>query len=456
MYATTPTAHDVSALRGQLTGAVTVPGDAAWDDARRAFNLAADQRPVAVAEPATTADIVAIVHFARARGLRVAPQGTGHGAVPLAPRLRDAILVKTHRMRAVEIDPDRRRVRAQAGALWGDVAGPAAEHGLAGLAGTALGVGVVGYALGGGIGWLARKHGFAAHSITAIQLVKADGRLAVVDRDHEPDLFWALRGGGGSFGIVTAIELELHPVGELYAGLLGFPIERAAEVLTAWREWIEDVPDEVTSLGRILHVPDTPQAPAHLRGRSLALVEAVYLGDMAGGRELLAPLRALGPELDTFAMVGPDGLAALHMDPPAPVPGRGEGFLLDALPPDAVEALVGAAVKPLVSVEVRHLGGALARPREDHGAVGTVDAAFSLSAVGTAPDPDSAAVVVDRLDALQAGLERWASDRRLLTLVERTTPAAHSREAYRRLRAVKTLVDPDGTIQANHPVPAID
>ena len=262
MYSTTSAGVDAGALSEQLMGTVTVPGDAGWDSARQAWNLAVDQRPAAVAEPETVADVVAIVNFARERGLRVAAQGTGHAASALAEAsLHDTILVKTHRMRVVEIDPDSRRAQAQAGALWSDVVGPASEHGLAALAGSSHDVGVVGYCLGGGLSWLGRKHGLAANSVTAVQIVTADGRVVVADAHHDADLFWAVRGGGGSFGIVTAIELALYPVEELYAGMLAFPVERAAEVLRAWREWVRTVPDEATSVGRVMHFPPHRRDP---------------------------------------------------------------------------------------------------------------------------------------------------------------------------------------------------
>ena len=231
--------------------------------------------------------------------------------------LHDTILVKTHRMRVVEIDPDRRRARAQAGALWADVVGPAAEHGLAALAGSSHDVGVVGYCLGGGLSWLARKHGLAANSVVAVQIVTADGRVVVADANHDADLFWAVRGGGGSFGIVTAIELALYPVDELYAGMLAFPVERAAEILRAWREWVRTVPDEATSVGRILHFPPLEDIPEPMRGQSFVVVEMAYLGDEASASELLAPLRALGPR-DGHVRAGDAGRPAPAAHGPAP------------------------------------------------------------------------------------------------------------------------------------------
>jgi FAD/FMN-containing dehydrogenase len=460
MYGITSSAPEVRALKDELTGTVTVAGDAGWDDARAAWNLAVDQRPAVVAEPETVADVVAVVKFARERGLRVTAQGTGHGASALGS-LQDTVLVKTHRMRVVGIDPEGRLARAQAGAIWADIVAPASEHGLAPLAGSSHDVGVVGFTLGGGLSWLGRKHGLAANGVVAIQVVTADGRVRVVDADHEPDLFWALRGGGGSFGIVTAIEIELHPIDEVCAGMLAFPWERAGEVLRAWREWARTVPDEVTSLGRIVQIPPLPDIPEPLRGRSLAVIEVACLHGEATTAELVAPLRALGPEIDTIAPTGPAGLLALHMDPPGPVPGAGDGALLDELPGDAIDALVAAAGpgsgSPLISVEVRHLGGALGRAHDSHGALAAVEADFALYAVGMAPDADAAAEVNAHIDVVKGAVSEWSAGRRLLNFSERRDGEdMFAPAALRRLRAVKTLVDPDDMVRANHPIAPID
>jgi FAD/FMN-containing dehydrogenase len=460
MYGIASSAPDVRALKEELTGTVTVAGDAGWDDARAAWNLAVDQHPAVVAEPETVADVVAIVGFARERGLRVTAQGTGHGASALGS-LQDTVLIKTHRMRVVGIDPECRLARAQAGAVWADIVAPASEHGLAPLAGSSHDVGVVGYTLGGGLSWLGRKHGLAANGVVAIQVVTADGRVRVVDANHEPDLFWALRGGGGSFGIVTAIEIALHPVDELCAGMLAFPWERAGEVLRAWREWTRTVPDEVTSLGRIVQIPPLPDVPEPLRGRSLAVIEIACLQGEASTADLVAPLRELGPEIDTIAPMGPARLLALHMDPPGPVPGSGDGALLDELPGDAIDALVAAAGpgsgSPLVSVELRHLGGALGRAHDSHGALAALEADFALYAVGMAPDADAAAAVNDHVDLVKGAVSEWSAGRRFLNFSERRGgDDAFARDALRRLRAVKTLVDPDDIIRANHPIAPVD
>ena len=248
-----------------------------------------DQRPSVVVEAGSAAGVAHAVRYARARAMRIAPQGTGHGAAPLEP-LDGAMLLRTTRMRQVGIDPATGTARAEAGAVWQDVIGPAAEHGLAGLAGSSPGVGVAGYTLGGGIGWLARRYGLAANSVTAAELVTPGGDLVRADAGHEPDLLWAVRGGGG-VGVVTALEMRLYPVRELYAGDLFFPIQRAAEVLHAWREWTATVPEKVTSIGHLLRLPPLPEVPEPLRGRAFAILEAAYLGDAGTGAELIGPLR---------------------------------------------------------------------------------------------------------------------------------------------------------------------
>src|SRR3954453_22544994 len=307
-------AVDVDALRDRIEGTVVAPGDAGWDDARQAWNLHVDQRPALVAVPQSEADVAAIVGFARENGLRVAPQGTGNNASAIAT-LERTILVKTHALRSVEIDVERRRARVGAGRLWVEGTGPAdaprlaplarpaSEHGLAPLAGSSPDVGVVGYTLGGGLSWLSRRHGLAANSVLAIELLTADGRLVRCDRDTEPELFWALRGGGGSFGVVTAIEFVLYPASQVYAGALLWPWEQATEVLKAYVEWCRTAPDAISTPARILQVPPLPDTPEPVRGRQFVAIDGAFLGAPGAGAEVLAPLRALAPEIDMFAPI---------------------------------------------------------------------------------------------------------------------------------------------------------
>ena len=451
------TGRDMETLRTAVTGDVFTPGEVGYDEARRAWNLTTDERPAVVVVAESAADVVQAVRFARSRGMRIAPQGTGHGSEPLEP-LQDAMLLRTVRMRGVRIDPAARIARAEAGALWQDVTVPAGEHGLAALAGSSPDVGVTGYTLGGGMGWLARRYGLAANSVTAAEVVTPDGRLRRADADHEPDLLWAVRGGGGSVGVVTALEMRLYPVRELYAGALFFPIQRAAEVLQAWRAWTGTVPDQVTSLGRILRLPPLPEVPEPLRGRAFALVEAAYLGDAGTGAALIRPLHRLGPDLDTFAMIPAPALQQLHMDPDQPVPGQGDGAFLADFPAAAIDALIAVAgpeaATPLASVEIRHLGGELARAASGGGAQPSIDAKYAMFAIGFTPTPELADAVRAHARAAKDALAPWHASYDYYNFAE--TPASASavlpRDSYHRLQKIKATYDPDQAIIATHPV----
>ena len=445
---------DVEGLRARVAGEVVTPADDNWDDARSAWNLAVDQRPAYVVLPETAADVVAVVEFAREHGLRVAPQGTGHAAAPLGD-LAGTILLKTSRMRGVEIDPERRIARAEAGVIWIEVVEAAAEHGLAALAGSSPDVGVVGYTLGGGLSWLARKHGIGANQVTAVELVTGDGRFVRADRDNEPDLFWAVRGGGGAFGIVTAIEFNLFPLTEVYAGVLWYPIERATEVLKAWRAWTDDQPEEMTSVGRLLQFPPIPQIPEPVRGRSFVVVEAIYLGDETDGARLVEPLRALGPEMDTVATIPVQELSRLHMDPEEPVPAAGDGGMLTDVDDELIDALVAGTVgTPLLSVEVRHLGGAIARPQAHHGAISAFASPYLVFAVGFTPTEEMLHAVEASSTALRQALAPWESEHTYMNFAEtrRNARSLFTEAAYARLRRIKTTADPGNVVRSNHPV----
>jgi len=448
---------EAAALRDLVDGHVVLPGDDGWDLARQAWNLAVDQQPAAVVFVETAADVAAVVDYARAHGFRVSTQATGHFAGSLEG-FEDTILVKTSRMRGLEIDPETRTARAEAGVLWEEVTLAAAEHGLAGLAGSSPDVGVVGYTLGGGVGWLARRYGLAANSVLAVELVTADGRIVRADRETEPELFWAVRGGGGSFGIVTAIEFALYPVAEVYAGILFFPFERAAEVLNAWSAWVEDTPEDVTSAGRLMQFPPIPDVPEPVRGRSFVMVEAAYIGSEAAGAELLRPLRELGPELNTFAMVPASELRFLHMDPPQPVPGAGDGMALAELTPAAVDALVAVAGpgsgSPLLSVELRQLGGAVAVERPEHGAVGHLEAGFALFGVGMALDPEMEAAVKVHAQTVKDALAPWAAPRGYFNFSDRPLDgqSLYPPATYLRLQEIKAAYDPEELFRASHPI----
>jgi FAD/FMN-containing dehydrogenase len=438
---------------------IATPGQPAYDELRSAWNLAVDQRPDLVAAPADAAGVAAAVAEAGRAGLRVAMQGTGHSAAAYGS-LEGAMLIRTGALDEISIDRDARRARVGAGVVWGPVVERAGRENLAALAGSAHDVGVVGYSLGGGVGWLARKYGLASDRVTAAEIVTADGELRRVDADHDPDLLWALRGGGGSFGAVTALEFELLPVHRLYAGALFFPFERAEEVLETWRGWTDTVPDEMTSLGRLMRIPPFDEIPEPLRGRSFAVIEAVYAGPEEPATELLEPLRALGAEIDTFAAQAPQGLLELHMDPPGPVPGMGDHQMLADLAAEPLAALVRAigpgTDAPLVSFEIRHLGGALGRRCEDSGALGALDGRYMTYGVGMLPGPEAAPAVAAAQAAAREALDACDDGVRYLNFSERRAEpeALFGPRTLTRLREVKQRVDPGNLFRGNQPIDA--
>ncbi|HUB98666.1 MAG TPA: FAD-binding oxidoreductase [Solirubrobacterales bacterium] len=449
---------DAAALRRLIGGTVLGPEEDGWDAERGAFNLNVNQQPAMIAVPASAEEVSAVVRYAGENGLRVAPQRTGHNAEPMGP-LADSILLKTSRLDRVQIDAGARRARVGAGARWGDVVPQASELGLAALHGSTPDVSVAGYTLGGGMGWYARKHGLAANHVTAIEVVTADAEIRTVSAMQEPELFWALRGGGGNFGVVTALEFELFPIEQVYAGVLFFPFERAEEALQGWLAWTADAPEEVTSVGRLLQFPPFEEIPEPLRGQAFAVIEATFLGDEATGAELLAPLRALGPVMDTFAMVPPVGIAELHMDPRDPMPYATDHSLLDELPAQAIADFVAAAGpgsgSTLASVELRHTGGALARTGPGHGAVATLPGSYAYFGVGLAADEVTSAKTADDLARVEAAVRPHQAGR-YLNFTEHPTAGESffDRATAAHLGAVKDAYDPGRVFQANHEIGA--
>ncbi|HEX8085496.1 MAG TPA: FAD-binding oxidoreductase [Solirubrobacteraceae bacterium] len=455
MLTTDITAHDIDLLRAAVVGEVVVPGDETYETARLAWNLTARQRPAVIVVPDRPDDVLAAVRFAREHGLRVAAQGTGHNAGPLG-EAEDTVLIRTHKLRGVEIDVENRIARVEAGALWMDVTGPASEHGLAALAGSSPDVGVVGYSLGGGTGWLARKLGLATNSVTAIEMVTADGRLVRADEHEHADLFWALRGGGGSFGVVTAMEFRLYALESIVAGAMIWPAERSREVLHAWREWTATAPDEVTTSARIMNIPDMDGVPDMVRGRALVVIDGAVIGSVEEAGAILAPLRALEPEIDMFAPVPPVALSYIHMDPEEPIPGDSETAMLDAAPAELIDALVDRFESNplLLLVELRHLGGALGRGHQSHGALDRFDGEYLFFAAGMSV-PEIAEPLRAQLAGVKEAVDAFGNGRGYLNFVEHPADAStfYRAATYARLRAVKSVYDPGNLFRANHEIP---
>ena len=451
------TNSELRALRALMTGDAVAPGDAGYDEARLAWNLAADQRPDVVAFPENESDVAFAVAYAREAGLRVSVQGTGHNPLPLGD-MEGSLLIRTNRMRQVDIDPVARRARVQAGAIWADVAAPANAHGLAALVGSSPDVGVVGYSLGGGIGYLGRKYGIQTNSVTAIELVTPDGEQIRVDGENDEDLFWALRGGGGNFGVVTAMEFTLYPVEQVYGGWLIWPWQHSQAVIERWVEWTRTAPDEVTSMARIMQLPEIPDVPEMLRGRQIVVVSAAYLGSKEEGDRLLQPLRDLGPEIDTFEMMEPLGLSYLHGDPETPVPVLSDQTMVDDMPQEAIDAFLAKAGPDagtaLLMAELRQMGGAFGRDGDGHGALSSIDAGFVVFAGGMPIDAEVGAAVERHSRELMEAMAPYGHGRAYSNFAERVSDAGsfYPEETYRRLRAIRSQIDPDGLMRPNHEI----
>jgi FAD/FMN-containing dehydrogenase len=447
-------------LRGLCGGSVHLPGDPTYDMARTPWNLHAADHPAAVAYPAFPDEVADVLRAAAAAGLRVAVQGTGHGAPPLQGRLAEAVLVRTSAMRGLEVDAERRVVRAGAGALWGDLADAAGAHELAARHPSSPDVGVVGFSIGGGIGWYARRLGLQCNAVTAVELVLADGTFVRATADSDPELFWAVRGGAVALGAVTAVEFELFPLDTVVAGFLAWDWTAVEEVLPGWVAWCAQAPEEATTSFRLIDVPVDEAVPAALHGRRLAVIDGAVLGDDGDAHEVLAPLRALAPEFDTVTRVPAASLVRLHLDPEGPTPAYASSKLVGDLPDAAVAAVIDAAGPGsgtrLAMVELRHLGGALARPDPAGGALAWLDGQFLALGVGLDPDPKAQPQV--RADAARflAALDPWVTGREYLPMLDDRTDArkAFPPGVQDRLSAVRQAVDPHGLFLAPHHLPS--
>ena len=466
--ADTSTVSRFAELARTIEGVVTTQHDVDWHTARLAWNLTVDQRPDAVVTPLTVTDVRNTVRFARDNGLRVVPQTTGHLAGPLGD-LAGTILLRTSELNTIGVDPSSLSVRVGAGVLWAEVTDALAEHGLMALAGSAPDVGVAGYLLGGGVSWFGRSLGLATSHVTAIEIVTGEGRMLRATASEESELFYALRGGGGNYGIVTAITFTVFAIADVYAGMLMFPLERADEVLTAWAHWTRDLDTSATTSFRLLRLPPLPELPEFLRGQNFAVVNGAIALPQGGDQtdaaartvaaeELLEPLRALVPLIDTFGVMPASRLGEIHMDPPGPVPGAGDGVNLTELPREALDALLAHAgpgiAAPLLAVDIRHIGGKLAVAAPGGGAVDCLHGNYLLYAVGIAPTPEAIVIVNAATRAVIEAVAPWHAEADYLNFREVPTPADrfYAAPTLERLRAVKLAHDPHNVVRSAHPL----
>jgi FAD/FMN-containing dehydrogenase len=449
-------------LRGLCGGDVHLPGDPGYDAARTPWNVAIRQTPAAVAIPRDASDVSAVVRAAASAGLRIAPQSTGHNAGPLAAHgLDDVVIVRTSALDVVQVDTARNVIRVGGGTLWEPAVDAAAAARRAVLHGSSPDVGIAGYSLGGGIGWFARKLGLATNSLTAVELVIGDGTHVRADATTNPELFWAVRGGGGSFGVVTALEFRMYPIETAYAGMLVWDQAQAEKVVRTWTQWAPEAPDEVTTALRLLNLPPLPELPEAFRGRSLVMIDGAVLDTDDRAADLLAELRALAPEMDTFGRVPAKSLVRLHMDPEGGTPVVSGNAMLGDFPDAAVDAFLQAAGPgsntTLLLAELRQLGGALGRPHDGGGALSHLDGTFAAFAAAIAPTPEAAAQGQADANRLTAALVPYSNGRSYLNFAEGAVDvrSGYAEERWIQLKGIRSAVDPQGTFLANHAIPRL-
>jgi FAD/FMN-containing dehydrogenase len=433
------------------------PDDPEYDDARRAWNLHADQRPAAVCLASRVEHVQVALAYATAHGLKVAAQVTGHLGQTL-PALEDTLLLKLGLHDGdVAVDPVARVARIKAGALWEDVVDAVAPHGLAVMHGSSPNVGVVGYLLGGGLSFYGRAHGLAANHVRAFEVVTPDGRHRRVDAEHEPELFYALRGGGGGYAIVTAVELGLLPYREVTGGAMFFPVADAFALLRTWGDWCRDAPATITTTFRILCLPPLPEVPEPLRATHTVCVDGVALDPPEAVRLEQRLRHASTPILGGFGLMPSAAVVRLHMDPEDPVPAIADGMLLEKLDDWAIETFVRVAGQgPLLAAELRQLGGTLAAPPAGAGARGHLEGGFLLFGAGIPGAPAPAGELDAYLDRYLGAMRPWATGTRFTSFAERTNSLASCipDEALERVRRTRASVDPRGLLVAPHLPPA--
>jgi hypothetical protein len=439
------------ALR-DFAGELLLPGDPAFDDARRVENEIVDRRPAVIARCAGPGDIAAALRHARETGLPVTVRGGGHGPDGFAVA-DGALVLDLTPMRAVAVDPVRGTARVQGGATWRELDAATQAHGLAVTGARIPSVGVAGFTLGSGSGWLERKLGLAADRLRGARVVTAGGELVTASATENRDLFWALRGGGPSFGVAASLDFDLHPVGEVVGGLLAWPLERIDAVAATYAELMAGAPDDLGGALAVMTGP--PFVPATLQGTPIVAIVVLWTG---AGEAPIAPLLALRPAVRTVAPMPYAAFQGLFESPePYTARIRGEGALLSDLPPAAVAVLAEHHARkpvPMASMLVQPLGGAFARG----GGIplGRRDAPWALQIGAAWFDPGQDAAVREWAAGLRAALSPWTAGEPYPNFIPEAgvdrLRASYGAEVWERLLAVRATWDPDGVLSAGHAI----
>ena len=445
--------EELAALRVRLRGQVFTPADAGYDRARTGFDPARAPRPAVVVVPGDSAGVVAAVRFAARAGLTVAVQATGHSPGGAA---EGAVMVSTRRLTDVSIDPEARTATVGAGATWAPVIALAREHGLAAPGASGPTHGAVGHVLGGGIGWLSRSHGLGSDSVRSFDLVTPDGTALRTSATELPEVFWALKGGGaGSLGVVTGMRIDLRPMVQVFAGNLYYPVEHARELVLRWKAWVAEAGEELTSAVVVMHFPEQDTLPEAFSGRSFVALRGCWSGAPARGRKLIDSWRDWRePLLDTFGKLPLSSVAQIGDDPVDLTPGVGATEWFDELPEEAVDILLAAmaagpgSAPPPAVCEIRHAGGAIRRSARRTANDAGLSGEFLLRLGGAAASPEDRLRLTAQLRGIRGSLAPYVNGAAFVNFLEGEEKEAravtgYSRRNLRRLRGVKSTLDPD-------------
>ncbi len=442
-----PPLSALDSARATLAGSLLLPSDDAFDGARRPWNLAVEQHPAAVATPAGVDDLRVLLDAARDSGATLAVQPSGHGA---SGDLTGAVLIRMSAFDELAVDTEAGILRLGSGVRWGAVVQALEGTGWAAPAGTSPVVSVAGYTLGGGHSWFSRTAGLGSDNLRAVWLLRADGSHERVDDDSDPELMWALRGAGGIVGIVTALEIDLVRTPSLHGWGLTFDVADAAAVIRAVRDLAADAPSSLNVFMNSMRMPDAPQLPEEIRGRSFLGVQALSVDGSA--ETLVDRVRRAGAVRREIAgATSPAALAAASNEPTDPTPGRGASMALSALDDAMIDALIGFRDAPeqwpLVGIDIRMLGGALDAPRRS-GLASLQSAGWLLHALS----PMFPGAPVEPGDASLAGFRELLTPARAARTIPtflgpgKTLEDCGSTDDLARLRAVRAAVDPDGVL----------